>query len=547
MFKFLQSTQSIGLEQTSLGLQAAVLSPKGTTAEIVSLLTFHPETDDVKPLYMNHPLITTGMSGREVLIRPITLPLTKEKDIAEAISFQAEPMLPYPVDQSLLAYRLVSKGSDSSELTLFACQKKAMQHHIDFWKGLQVEPEKVGSIPSALADFGAAYLPEAKNYLILHLGAEEITCVLIHKGKLYASFAQSEDMNLLLNAMPEEGSAPFPHNAEEWSTIAQGNSTLSEVLKRLQREVSKIGFALIKEARGESLEGVAVTGMAAQWNGLSEMLTQHLQLSLLHCQPTPQHDARELLRYAIPIGLALGSLPGKSHSIDFRQQEAAYPYPWKRLKRPLAAYFGAVLLLSCAFYFFSAQYLSFRENQIKQAYIDLLSGMNKSHEDIETAYVNKNRKPPENALIEIPKIETMGKEDLSLRIAYLQKELQANPDSFPLLANIPRVSDVIAWLHQHHAASYVDEEGKVQPKLQIEHFSYIMIKRPQQGKKQEKYQVKIELEFTSPTPKWAREFHDALIAPNDWIDPKGEVKWNTNRGKYKTSFFLKDKTVYPSS
>jgi type IV pilus assembly protein PilM len=129
----------------------------------------------------------------------------------------------------------------------------------------------------------------------------------------------------------------------------------------------------------------------------------------------------------------------------------------------------------------------------------------------------------------------------------LQKELQGTPDSFPLFANTPRVSDVLAWLSQHPAAVLVDAKGNRQPKIQIDNFSYTMLKRPQQGKKQEKYQVKVELEFSSPTPKWAREFHDALIAPNDWIDPKGEVKWGSSRGKYKTSFFLKDKTAYPSS
>ena len=57
--------------------------------------------------------------------------------------------------------------------------------------------------------------------------------------------------------------------------------------------------------------------------------------------------------------------------------------------------------------------------------------------------------------------------------------------------------------------------------------------------------MKVELEFSTATPKLAREFHDALIAPNQIVDPKGEVKWSSNRGKYRTSFFLKDKTLYP--
>jgi type IV pilus assembly protein PilM len=134
-------------------------------------------------------------------------------------------------------------------------------------------------------------------------------------------------------------------------------------------------------------------------------------------------------------------------------------------------------------------------------------------------------------------------------VEYLDKDLQASPDLFPLWPNIPKVSDVLAWLSTQHVL--MSKKGKPDMKnlqsIQIESFNYSVVKRPDQSKKQEKYQVKVELEFTSPTPKLAREFHDSLIEPNALIDPKGEVKWNSSHGRYRTSFYLKDKTVYPST
>lgn len=105
------------------------------------------------------------------------------------------------------------------------------------------------------------------------------------------------------------------------------------------------------------------------------------------------------------------------------------------------------------------------------------------------------------------------------------------------------MSDVLAWLGTH--PNFVTATKDKGSSLQIESFNYTLIKRPEPSKKQEKYQVKVELEFSSPTPKMAREFHDALISPNDFVDPKGEIKWNSNKDRYRTSFFLKDKTVYP--
>ena len=85
------------------------------------------------------------------------------------------------------------------------------------------------------------------------------------------------------------------------------------------------------------------------------------------------------------------------------------------------------------------------------------------------------------------------------------------------------------------------EEGS----LKIDSFSYQMVKRPDITKKGEKYQVKIDLEITAPSAKMAREFHTALNSPNNFVDPKSEVKWSNTRGKYQASFFLKDKTSYP--
>ena len=547
MFKSILAPNSIGIERSSLGIQAAVLAGKGKSATIVSLATFQSNEDDVKQLYIDHPVITSGMEGKEVLIRSLTLPLTKEKDIKEALSFQAEPLLPYPSEQAFLAYQLVSKNADSTDITVFAVKKEAVKAHVESWKSSHIEPEKVSAIPSALSDFGASFLSDAKNYLILHLLDQEMTCVLIKEGKLIASFSLAEGISALINALSKNESQNFPVSEEEWMQLAQSNDDVAKSLKRLQNGIAKNCLALAKEMRGVHLEGIVVAGIPANYDGLSEILIQNTQLPLLACAPAEQYSSRDLLKYAVPIGLAIGSLSNRSHCIDFRREEAAYPNPWKRLKFPLAIYFTSMLLLACMFYFFSAQYLKYQESEVKQMYIDLLSGMNKSHEDFEIALAPKNAKSSDSVSNEIVPIERFNQNDLIQRISLIQKELQASPDSFPLYANTPRVSDFLAWLQKHPAAVELDGEGKIQPKLQIENFNYMMVKRPQQGKKQDKYQVKIELEFSSPTPKWAREFHDALIAPNDWIDPKGEVKWNTNRGKYKTSFFLKDKTAYPGS
>jgi type IV pilus assembly protein PilM len=547
MIKLISFPRFIGLERLSSRIKGASFIASYKGAGHLQLFSLSLETDDVKRLYIHHPVLVTGLEGKEVLVRPLHLPLTKEKDIEAALAFQAEPLLPYPADQALLSYQMTSKGTEGSDVIVLAARKETVQSHLDSWQALQIEPEKIACVPIALCQFGATYLSANKVYLMLHLQQQGMTCILVKEGKLWASFSQSEGLELLLKAQIEEELTSLPQNEEEWLALEeQKQSPLAIALKRLQKEVAKMSYALAKELKSETIEGIAVTGEAADWEGLSQALIQQIPFPLLKCEASQGHSSQDLLSYAVPIGLALSALPSRS-SVDFRQQEWSYPHPWRRLLGPVATYFGAILLLSLSFYFFGQQYLHYRKDQLRQTYLELLAGMHKSRDQFELAFLAKNSKNQERLQEDIPRIEQMEQEDLMERLAFLQKELQATPDSFPLFANIPRVSDVLAWLSQHPAVAFVDEQGRRQTRLQIENFSYTMVKRPQQGKKQEKYQVKVELEFSSPTPKWAREFHDALIAPNDWVDPKGEVKWSSNRGKYKTSFFLKDKTAYPSS
>lgn len=533
---------NFGLEQTASQIKAARVITSGKKITTIALSSLDPQTDDVKQLYMNQAVLITPLDGKELLVRPLRLPLIKEKDIAEAVPFQAEPLLPYPLEESVLTWQIVAKSAEATDVTFFAARKQAVATHVEKWKELAIEPEKIFSVPYALCTFGAAFFPSLDTFILLHITNQEVTSVLVRGGKLWASFAAPEGWQLLLGENQTVDS--LPQNESEWEE-RMVESPLADGFKRLQRSITRLILALGKECKAGSIEGIAITGEPASWSGFSEILARSLNMPPLFCTPSFSCSSQELMSYAVPIGLSLGAVAQQEQNSDFRQGEHTYPHPWKRLYVPMALYFISVFFLSFAFYFFSSQMLRSRENELKQSYLDLLAEMHKSHEDFEKTYLAKN---PDMAFKEeLTSIKQISIDGLMTRLELIQKQLQASPDTFPLFPGIPRVSDVIAWLGTHSAVTFLDEEGKKQAKLQIENFSYVMVKRPEQGKKQEKYQVKVELEFTSATPKWAREFHDALIAPNDWVDPKNEVKWNANRDTYKTSFFLKDKTTYPGS
>lgn len=547
MLNFLHSIKAVGLEWTSTSLYLAEVSlvkgqPTLHKLETCSL----NDRSHVKRLYINQQnVLATGLDGADVLIRQLELPLVKSKDIEAALSFQVEPLLPYTAEEAVLTSQLVEKEADSSRLTVFSVRKPLLQKHLE---QAPFEPEVVSSTQGALAEFSQSYLSSIERpFLIIHVQDQWTTCLLMHKGHLLASYSHPEGFNLIRQAHSQsETLSSYPlETLDLKDSLCHACPLFNEAIRKLQQAVARMTFALSKDIKEGPVEGILVTGEIAQLAHGEETLISTLSFPLLEGTPLSSHYSTAVQRrYAIPIGLSILAL--KKPEQNFRQQEFSYSDPWHRLKQPLAVYFILSLLLTAAVYFFGLSYLQDQENQLKQDYVDLLTSINKPYEQFETAFLTKNPIAREKTQGEILNAIAFDRQDLQERLEFLQRDLQATPETFPLFANIPLVSDVLAWLSQHPNVIHKKEDGSTEPRLQLENFSYLMLKRPVQGKKQEKYQVRVEIEFTSPNPTWAREFHDALIAPNDFVDPKGEVKWSSNRGKYRTSFFLKDKTNYPS-
>jgi type IV pilus assembly protein PilM len=499
-------------------------------------------------------LLVTCLHGDDVLIRQLEIQLKKEADIDAVLAFQAEPILPYPIDNAVVDRIKVSEGAEGSLLTVVAVRKDHLQKHLDTWHRLEIEPEVISCSPVALAVFSRHFSSSEKPQLVLHIGQAHTLCILTHHGKLQAALNINGGTVSLSHAF-ELDNASFQQQ-EDIRTFdflgmdKEKHPHLSSALENMRLEVTRTVYALSKQIKGQEISAILLTGDGAAFNNLPQALCQTLNKTLLVPVMDPLFNLSivELQKFALPIGAALTALPHCKNQVNFRQNEFSYPYPWRRYKKPASVYVGLCLLLAIAFYFMTHSYIKYREDQVRQEYSELLQFMHRPYTEFERDFDVKAGGKKLNEHQEVLNIKDLTQEDLIRRLQFLDADLQSSPYYYPLMPNTPTVSDVLAWLSTHPNVVAKDPKmGAMKPLLEIESFNYTMVKRPDQTKKQEKYQVKVELEFSSPTPKLAREFHDALIAPNAFVDPKGEVKWSTNRGLYRASFFLKDKTLYPSS
>jgi type IV pilus assembly protein PilM len=564
--------KALGLElYDSVQLKAAMVAKLRGKAHIVELTNFRFEEPSksselhVNPLYLTEEekaflqiaqksLLVSAIDAQETLIRPLEIKLKKEKNIDEVLLFQTEPLLPYPIDNAIVDRITIQKKQDGTDLTVLAVRKDHLQRHLLQWQPFEIEPEVTTAVPVALMAFGKYVIPTCPHYFVLHMGNRETCCVAVKDGKLIAAQACAFNLSQLKTIFLQEQTAPVTDTDNffksfHWETLdAKSYPNTARAVTDFQQEIQRSVYSLVRQVKALEVPPLLITGEIAALPELNKILLKDFQ-NLLQKPETDQIDGfsfEELQTHAIPIGAGLTALPGELDQINFRQNDFAYPNPWRRLVKPVLAYLAAVVLLTLGVYAFGQAYLRNRENAVRSEYATLLKVINKPYAEMELEIANKGRKQPlTSPPLDIPGINSLSLNDIQSRTEIIRKQLQAAPDLFPLQPNHPRVSDLLAWLAQHPKVIDGEMPQGSAPLIELDSFNYSIVKRPDLNKKQERYQVKIEMEFEAANSRAAREFHEALLSPNPFIDPKGDVKWTTSKGKYKATFFLKDKTVYP--
>lgn len=537
--RFFQN-EALGIEKVEGAVKLAFVVAKQKSWSITKLTT--EPLDDVKPLDIEKDenlVQVSALSATDVLVRPLELKLSRKKDIEAVLAFQAEPLIPYPPEEATLDYQLISQEKNLSKITLMSVQSEKLTAHLEELQKENFEPEYVSCTPGAIATFTHFFFKHlaGQSALTIHLGENELLCVLSQKGKLLGDYSLPGGVKGLLKALQDdEHLSP----QEAWQKLQHLDFTepltpkLQKTIEELQQNVSRTVLALAKQHKIQEVSGIFLTGEGGYLTYMPILLSETLKIEIGIPESTSSFSSKELQEYAVPIGLALQGTLDSEEPINFRKGSFAYPDLWKRSKRPLILYGAASLILSLALLVYGSASYHKQLDLVKKQYISLL-------ETIEKPYSSAEALVHEATPLSLEEhIQMLSASDLENRLTSIQEEIKKGPDLFNLYPNVPRVSDALAWLAKNPLLKR-ERKASNQPAINLTGFTYTMTKRPDFKKRSEPYQVKIDLEFQTLNSTLAREFHDALIAPNEMVDPKNEVKWSQTGDTYRTTFFLKNK------
>ena len=441
--------------------------------------------DEVKA-FDNHLITLVLSQTAPLLVRPLLLPLKTPSEIDQALPHEVEGLFSTQQGDVVFDRILHPVEKGKRRVTLIITTTPGLQESLKPFEELGLVAEGVTAAPVCLATAAHAVSPTdvPRGVLLAH---QEASLFIVEKG------------GALL------GAVKLPHPLQKGS-LARAISSLT---RELQTPIAKEILTFSKELVVAPPEPYVFVSPPEIY-GLTENNWE---------------------KFVLPFGGAVGSLVGKTNGINLREKRLQPPLPWKRTSPRLFLLASAFLLALSALFIAGVSYLSWKEDLLREKWAFTLSLLGKSEEQFEEHFIEKGGGRATDLALLSPR-------DIVARAHFVQKDLASTPILFPLHPNVPKVTDLLAWF------ATLDEVVGEEERLQITSLQYSMVKRPEMEKKQEKYQVKVDLEFTTPSPKWAREFHDLLINPNPFVDPKGEVKWNVTRGSYKTSFLLKDQTAY---
>lgn len=444
------------------------------------------------------------------LSRQIHLPPLPPKDLDAAVIDMLDQTLAVGIEGGCIAYESIAQDETSQTLNTYLAKQQAVEEHIAQIQRLEIDPEWVFPKASCLGSFISYFSLNGWQHII-DIGLSEITIVLVFDGRVVESRS-------------------IVGRSEIFANLNAPDAARDEQLRQLLQHLAETVWAYTE--RYEITDGsLTVTGDVLSHPLATSLISEFISipLSAIHTTSTDV----SVLKSAAAIGAAfLTQRPGIIP--NFRVKTLAFSNPLLHWKRPLLSFCIGCLIMAALIVWYGERRAESIISDMRDDWTTITKTAHTTPEEVTslTGQVIQGRPTSQTTP---DQIVTQGK--------WLLTSLEKKA-SFPLQPNLPRFMDVIGWVSQliKEAASMPPMENE---KCDVLNLSYQMVKRPTKNHPKEKYQIRVDLEFSTPSVALARSLHDRLTSNALWIDQSSEIKWMPGNGKYRVSFFLRDKTIYP--
>lgn len=268
----------------------------------------------------------TSLPEDEVVSRLIRLPPLKESEVRDALKFEAETFVPYPLDQVSIDYEVLDQD-ESGRLTVFAiaARNELINAYVKLFKILGIDLLALESPAIAVRRVMVESISNTAGMLLVDMGEKYSDIVGINLGKVYFTRAMSVGGESLTRAisinlgldMASAEEYKKAYGLKEMQLEGKIKNAITPVFSSMAEEIRR-ALASFREEQNKAADLLVLSGGGANLPGLAEELTKILGIEVQVIQPFIKMDTTKIVlpldlntegcRFSLAVGLAYRGL-----------------------------------------------------------------------------------------------------------------------------------------------------------------------------------------------------------------------------------------------
>ncbi|MFA7300932.1 MAG: type IV pilus assembly protein PilM [Candidatus Shapirobacteria bacterium] len=304
---------SIKIVSLSKDMDKVVLNNIGEvkTPQITKITDLAPVLKSLlKEMKLEGSDIVVSLPENKIVSRLVSLPPLKESEIKDALRFEAETFVPFPLDEVSIDYEVVSTD-DAGRLSVFAiaARNDLVAEYVKLFKSCGIELSAIEPTSLSLKRLVNQISTETKSTMILDIGEKFSDIICMHESNIFfarslsiggESITRAISVNLGLDmASAEEYKKAY--GMKEMELEGKIKNSIMPIFESLAEEVRR-AIALYVESHNKTVDLLIMSGGGAKMPGLAEELTKKLGIEVQVMQPFLRI---ETTRIVVPVDLNL--------------------------------------------------------------------------------------------------------------------------------------------------------------------------------------------------------------------------------------------------
>jgi len=277
----------------------------------------------MRDLKISNRQVVVALPEYEIISRLVSLPPLKESEIRDALKFEAETFVPYPLDQVSIDYEVIEED-EAGRLTVFAiaARNDLIANYIKIFKGAGMELLAIESPAVSMRRILKQINTASEATMVVDIGQKFSDIIGFKDGNIY--FARSMPVGgesltraISVNLGLDEASAEEYKKAygiKEMELEGKIKNAIMPVFSSMAEEIRR-AMALYGESNNKPIELLVLSGGGAKLPGLAEELTRLLGIEVQVIQPFLKIESKQIVtpvdlsidgyRFSTAVGLAM--------------------------------------------------------------------------------------------------------------------------------------------------------------------------------------------------------------------------------------------------